>query len=88
MDEQQPVREQVGQAGRILEGVAGIGVEGPASVGPQLLDRLLGGHRASGDSLGLARDGGEHVGGVEVLLGPLGDEDDGGDGRDGDGGRG
>ncbi len=43
--------EEVRQRRRILVGMGGIGVEEPAAVGAELLDRLLRGHRAHGQRL-------------------------------------
>ena len=46
--DQQDLHE-VGERGRVLEGMGRVGVEEAAAVGAQLLDRLLGGDRPHGD---------------------------------------
>jgi hypothetical protein len=43
--------QEVGEAIRVLEGVRRVGVVVAATVGTELLDRLLRGHRATGDLL-------------------------------------
>ena len=48
-DQQQEDLEQVGPGVRVLERVRGVGVEDPAAVGAQLLDRLLAGRRGQRD---------------------------------------
>ncbi len=74
--------DEVGQRGRILERVGGVGVEEPAAVVAQLLDELLGRHRATGDDLLRALQGGDRGRSVERLGDALPDEHDGADDRD------
>ncbi len=59
--------QEVGERGRVFKGVGRVGVEEAAAVGPQLLDRLLGGDRPHGDGDLLDR----HALGDRVALGIL-----------------
>jgi len=77
--EDQEHRQEVRDRRRVLEGVRRVRIEEPATVGAELLDRLLGGHRPERDHLLLALEGRHLLVLGEVLDDPLGDEDEGDD---------
>ena len=58
----------------VLERVRGVRVVEPTAVGAQLLDRLLGGDRATCDRLGTAGERGDVYRAGEVLNRPADDE--------------
>jgi hypothetical protein len=74
-------RQEVRQAGRVLERHGPVRVEEPAAVRAELLDRLLGGDRVRGGSSGASPFNTSWMcaGPAQGLDRPLGHEDDGDD---------
>ena len=79
----EPLFEQAGPPGGVLERVGGVRVEEAAAVGPELLDGDLGGGRPAREVLGDARHAGDVGVAGEVLDHPLTHEQQGGDERQG-----
>ncbi len=79
--QQQEDLEQVGERGRVLEGVGAVGVEVASAVGAQLLDGLLRGDRAAVPLLVAAHELADLVNAGEVLDGTAGHEHEGRDDR-------